>query len=108
MAHTGTNMCVMLSLLIAALHHSQLSTAQQPPISKSFGNGVPGFPICTAPVTLVNYTLSTSATHGVLHHFWETSADDVLVEYFLDGETTPSISFQPSHMCGLPFEFLGK
>ena len=62
--------------------------------------GHAGFPICAEPVVLVNHTLSATATHGVLHHFWETSADDIWVEYFLDGETTPSISFQPSMMCG--------
>lgn len=32
--------------------------------------------------------------------------DRLWVEYFLDGETTPSISFQPSHMCGLAASFL--
>jgi len=46
----------------------------------------------------------------VLHHFWSTGGalkvDRLWVEYFLDGETTPSISFQPSQMCGLAAAFL--
>ena len=61
-------------------------------------------------MTILNHTLSEGATHGVLHHFWETGGaikiDRIWVEYYLDGETTPSISFQPSHMCGLPATFL--
>ena len=74
------------------------------------GRSVPGFPLCAEPVTILNHTLSEGATHGVLHHFWETGGaikiDRIWVEYYLDGETTPSISFQPSHMCGLPATFL--
>ena len=30
----------------------------------------------------------------MLHHFWETSADLIWVEYFIDGETEPSIAFE--------------
>jgi hypothetical protein len=79
-------------------------------IGPSFGNGVAGFPLCAEPVTLVNHTLSEGATHGVLHHFWSTGGalkvDRLWVEYFLDGETVPSISYQPSMMCGLASRFL--
>ena len=39
-----------------------------------------GFPLCADPVVVVNHTLSEGATHGVLHHFWETSADFIWVE----------------------------
>ena len=99
----------------AILASATLATAQQAPvkgIGKSFGNGVAGFPICAEPVTLVNHTLSEGASHGVLHHFWSTGGaievDRLWVEYFLDGETTPSISYQPSMMCGLASRFLGE
>jgi hypothetical protein len=38
---------------------------------------------------------------------WVTGAqhviDEVWVEYYIDGETSPSIAFQPSFMCGLAF-----
>ena len=81
-----------------------------PIIGKTFGNGVAGFPLCASPIVLLNYTLSASATHGVLHHFWSTGAaitvDRLWVEYFIDGEATPSLSFQPSQMCGLAASFL--
>jgi hypothetical protein len=56
---------------------------------------------------VINYTLPESATHGVLHHFWATGAsgkiDRFWVDYHLDGEAEPSISFQPSMMCGVAF-----
>ena len=90
--------------------HGGHSSSSAAPIGKSFGNGVAGFPLCAEPVTLVNHTLSEGATHGVLHHFWSTGGaikvDRLWVEYFLDGETTPSISYQPSMMCGLASSFL--
>ena len=87
-----------------------LASVAEASIGKTFGNGVAGFPICAEPVTLLNYTLSAGATHGVLHHFWSTGAkivvDRLWIDYTLDGEATPSISFQPSHMCGLAASFL--
>ena len=73
----------------------------------TFGTGIAGFPICAAPTTILSYTLPPNATHAVLHHFWVTGAplktDRMIVDYFIDGEATPSISFQPSLMCGLAF-----
>ena len=94
-------------LLATAASLVRLASVAGAPVTlgKTFGNGVAGFPLCADPVTLVNHTLSPGASHGVLHHFWSTGGalkvDRLWVEYFLDGETTPSISFQPSHMCGL-------
>lgn len=46
--------------------------------------------------------------HLSMHHAqWVTGQqhviDDVWVEYYIDGETTPSIAFQPAFMCGLAF-----
>lgn len=35
----------------------------------TFGTGLAGIPICQAPRVVLNYTLSTGASHGVLHHF---------------------------------------
>jgi hypothetical protein len=76
----------------------------------TFGNGIAGVPVCgssRAPQNIVNHTLSAGETHGVLHHFWVTGADvqvgRMWVDYFIDGEATPSISFQPAMMCGLAF-----
>ena len=92
-------------LLAAALLFSPGISA----VSQTFGNGLAGVPICGSsapPTVILNHTL-TNATHAVLHHFWATGAplkiDRMWVEYYLDGETTPSIAFQPSFMCGLQY-----
>jgi hypothetical protein len=95
-----------MSALLAALLLSALPAT----LSQTFGNGLAGVAICGAsrpPTVILNYTLPTSATHGVLHHFWSTGAplliDRMWIEYYLDGEATPSIAFQPAFMCGLQF-----
>ena len=95
-------------LCAALLLGSTIALATSPPIGKTFGNAVPGFPLCAEPVVLLNHTLPSSATHGVLHHFWSTGTaivvDRMWVEYTIDREYT--ISFQPSQMCGLAASFL--
>ena len=95
----------MLGLAIAvALLHGTLG------MGPTIGNGLAGIPICGTskpPSIVVNYTLPAGESHGVLHHFWATGApvkiDRMWVEYYVDGETAPSIAFQPSMMCGLGF-----
>ena len=76
-------------------------------LGPTFGMARAGTPVCIAPSTLLNYTLPAGETHGVLHHFWTTGAaekvDRMWVDYYIDGEATPSISFQPAMMCGLAF-----
>jgi hypothetical protein len=80
-------------------------------IGQTFGNGLAGLGICkgkgSGPVdtVILNYTISdSSSTHAVLHHFWITgdppAIDKAWISYFVDGENTPSIEFQPSKMCG--------
>ena len=80
-------------------------------LGRTFGNAQAGLMICagSAPsgpsdTTILNYTLSAGASHGVLTHFWLTGdapmIDEVWVSYFIDGEDSPSIEFQPSAMCG--------
>ena len=86
------------------------SMTPTPPWGATFGNGVAGIPICGAskpPTVVVNQTLAPGDGHGALHHFWCTGPpgkiDRMWVEYYIDGESTPSIAFQPSMMCGLGF-----
>jgi hypothetical protein len=82
-------------------------------IGRTFGNGYAGLSVCqgngkTGPTdtVILNHTVSHGASHGVLHHFWVTGdhfpggIDEVWVSYFVDGEATASIEFQPSQMCG--------
>jgi hypothetical protein len=48
-----------------------LAIAQTDPLlpGPSFGTGLAGIPICQQPRVVLNYTLSSGANHGVLHHF---------------------------------------
>lgn len=76
----------------------------------TFGNGLAGVAVCGAsqpPTVILNYTLPAGAAHGVLHHFWITGergkVDRAWIDYFVDGEASPSISFQPAFMCGAAF-----
>lgn len=78
-------------------------------LGATLGNGLAGVPICGRdhpPSVVVNETLP-AGSHAVAHHFWATgrqySIDRMWVEYFIDGESKPSIAFQPSMMCGLAF-----
>lgn len=99
----------MQRLLFAALLSSGPGAYAQ-----TFGNGLAGVPICGSshpPTVIINYTIPSGSSHAVLHHFWTTGQgqliDRIIIEYYLDGEATPSISFQPSMMCGLQFpEFI--
>ena len=91
------------------LFHSLVGQASLGP---TFGNAIPGIPVCgnsQPPSVVMNATLDPGATHAVLHHFWTTGAADKIdrmwVEYYIDGETTPSIAFQPSMMCGTAFPY---
>lgn len=69
-----------------------------------FGAGKPGFSICEAPTTVLSYNLSASASFGIASHFWTTGGvDTILVEYYVDGEPTPSIAFEPALACGQGF-----
>ena len=89
----------------AALLAGAVASAQS--CGPTFGTGLAGFGVCASPTVVLNYTLAAGATHAALHHFWVTGdalkVDRMLVEYFVDGEATPSVAFQPSMMCGLAF-----
>lgn len=96
---------------------ADLSSAPQIPSSpapgRTFGNGVNAV-ACNStagPVAVLNYTLSADAAYGVMTHFWDTGerylgtgsdygSDDIVLDYYVDGEEGPSISFQPAKACG--------
>jgi len=85
-------------------------------LGATIGNGLAGASICPNktsagdhtlwPLVVVDHTLAAGETHGVMHHFWATGSpqvDRMWVEYFIDGEASPSISYQPSMACGVGF-----
>jgi len=53
---------------------------------------------------LFEYNVTSNVASSAMTHFWMTSsgqADDVLIRYYIDGETTPSISFLTSLAAGV-------
>ena len=82
-------------------------TQAPPTFGATFGTGLPGVPICQQPTVVLNHTLQDGESHAVLHHFWATGSqykiDRMWVEYYLDGDAEPSISFQPAFSCGQAF-----
>ena len=106
----------LATLLCAAACASLPSPTVAVAVGPSFGYGyLPGEGFfCQADnggrgTVVLNHTLAESSTHGVLTHFWATGPsyeiDRVWVNYYLDGETTPSIRFQPSMACGVAFPY---
>ena len=97
----------MVRLLCAAAAAAATAAAAPPPLPKTFGAGLPApfVPVCGTPTTILNHTLATDSSVGVLTHFWTTGDVDsnVLVEIFMDGEPEPSIAFEPSMACGQGF-----
>jgi hypothetical protein len=58
----------MLLLLGTALATAVVAAEPLAP-GMTFGTGIAGIPICQEPRVVVNYTLSSGSSHGVLHHF---------------------------------------
>ena len=69
------------------------------PIPRTIGNGV----LTTArnstfqPTPILGHTLSDEAAYGVMTHWWSTGEQvnaDLVLDYWIDGESSPSLSFQ--------------
>jgi len=107
----GTVGMIILAFLelITATTSSKVTTSLfngsfTPP--RTFGNGILSYirNSTFTPVTVLHYTLSDDSAYGVMTHFWNTGerygSDVIVVDYFVDDETLPSISFQPAMACG--------
>jgi hypothetical protein len=58
------------------------------------------------PIQVLNYSLSADAAYGVMTHYWSTGEIvnwDTVVDYYVDGEATPSISLMEDMACGQGF-----
>jgi len=100
----------LLPLLLSA--RAGPAAAAPPAAPRTFGVGFTAAqaPVCASPTLLLNYTLSPAAELGMLSHFWCTGDVDenVVVEYFVDGEEAPSVAFEPSFASGQGFaRFIG-
>jgi hypothetical protein len=73
----------------------------------AFGIGLSGAAVTTKEVTIFQWILPSGVKNGVMTHFWSTAPHLVLartmVRYYIDGETTASISFLPPLACGVGF-----
>ena len=92
-------LALALQLTVLVVRSGATASVQVP--GATFGNGLAGVPICgtsRAPVVVVEHTLQAGEAHGIMHHFWVTGAagkiDRMHVEYYVDGEATPSVAFQ--------------
>lgn len=84
------------------------------PVPRTFGNGVlssvhnpprDGGAGSSALVVL-NHTLHGSSAYGVMTHYWSTGEVvnwDTVVDYYVDGEETPSVSLMEDMACGQGF-----
>jgi Protein of unknown function (DUF2961) len=82
--------------------------AQLPSSLKTFGTGVSQGVIDHQERSLFQYKVSAGSSHAVMTHFWITggpSIDTSVISYYLDGESTPSIQFQPALACGTWWDY---
>ena len=74
----------------------------------SFGSGYSQYTLTAAETPFFNHSLSSSASYGVLTHFWITGGASALIDtsiwsYYIDGESSPSIQFTPAMAAGVGF-----
>ena len=74
----------------------------------SFGSAYAQYKFTTSEQPFFNHTLTPSATFGVMTHFWASGGPTPLIDtaiwrYYLDGETTPSITFTAQMLGGTAF-----
>ena len=58
------------------------------------------------PLVVLEHTLSSDAAYGVMTHYWSTGEQvnwDTVVDYWVDGEETPSVSLMEDMACGQGF-----
>ena len=64
-------------LLVCSVTVGGFALTTSPTIPMTFGNGIPSFPICNAPTTVLNYSLSANSSYGLMSHFWVTGGSDI-------------------------------
>ena len=99
----------MLRFAVLVFASTYMSTVQG---IRSFGRGF-DHPVCLGrPVTLLRHTIDSPERVGVMDHFWTTGSSEeqqaaagveLVISYKFDGETIPSVSFNPAQMAGQMF-----
>ena len=93
--------------LVLLLLHRQLSVIHAE--VGSFGASLSSNQLYPSELDLFTHTISPSSTFASLTHFWIAGAaplpdiDSALIRYYVDGESSASIEFSPSLLCGVGF-----
>ena len=86
----------MFLRLLLTFFFISLTIASPEGFGKSFGSGLVGVMANLTAVTILDYN-TTQGNMGVLSHFWATgwneNVDVIWLDYYLDNEETPSISY---------------
>jgi hypothetical protein len=99
----------MLAAAAAAL--ASATSAGRVAVPRTFGNGVLSSVHDPAEgggraLVVLNHTLHPDSAYGVMTHYWSTGELvnwDTIVDYYVDGERTPSISLMEDMACGQGF-----
>ena len=74
---------------------------------RTLGTALSSFVLGRDEMEIFNYNITSTADLGTITHFWTTGSSDVIdfawVRYYIDGERTASVAFQPSYACGVGF-----
>src|SRR4051812_16250798 len=92
---------IVFSLIVAALTWAPIT----------FSGGLSGVTVTHTETSFFEYTIPLNTTippntHACITHFWltggnKTYIDNVWIHYYLDGEKTASIAFQPALAAGV-------
>ena len=86
-----------LVVLACVSHSAGLGAPVPVPVPRTFGNAVISYirNETFEPLVVLEHNLSAGSAYGVMTHYWSTGEVvnwDTVVDYFVDGELTPSIS----------------
>lgn len=92
----GPMACTLVFLLFASPCGASRAS-RTPPIT--FGNGIIQYVYNStfAPTTVLEHTLEDASAYGVMTHWWSTGEVvnyGIILDYWVDGEAMPSVSFQ--------------
>lgn len=99
------HLSLLLVFVSAGLRPARAIAAPPP---RTFGNAAISYIRNSTfdPLVVLDYNLSSDAAYGVMTHYWSTGEIvnwDTVVDYFVDGEDTPSISLMEDMACGQGF-----
>ena len=103
--HSGRKVMVPLPAWSALLMATAAANVAPP---RTIGNAVIAYVRNSTfePLVVLEHNLSSDAAYGVMTHYWSTGEIvnwDTVVDYYVDGEETPSISLMEDMACGQGF-----